>query len=66
MARLPHPNDKDYVAPIEKYTGATGVDEKGEYKIKSISEYRVCRCHPETCNHFDGMTWYTKEIKEYI
>ena len=41
-------------------------DEIGRYQIRHTSGETYCNCHPETCSHFDGKTFYFREEKEYI
>ena len=36
-------------------TGEHGVDENGEFEMFRVYGEEHCRCHPETCCHFDGL-----------
>ena len=41
-------------------------DKQGKYIYKHVTKQVPCGCHPETCNHFDGIkTIYPKE-KVYL
>jgi len=42
-----------------------GQDEKGEYTLYERRYEAPCRCHPETCCHFDEKEWRTEMYKIY-
>lgn len=56
----------DQNTPRVEKTGETGVDEKGEYYILRTYGKQYCRCHPETCPHFDGIISVDYKEKIYI
>lgn len=60
-------NDRIHDYDSYSFTGSEILeDEKGKYKIKTIDEEKPCSCHPETCCHFDGKIWRSREEKVYL
>lgn len=55
-----------YIPPKSVISTNIHVDIKGEYRIETISGLKPCMCHPETCNHFDGMMYFERRRKIYI
>lgn len=60
-------NDKIDSYGYHSYMGSEVFeDENGKYRIKTIEEERPCKCHPETCTHFEQRFWRIEEEKIYL
>ena len=43
-----------------------GSDSDGDFEIIRTHGKRYCNCHPETCCHFDGITYVDYLEKVYL